>query len=201
MVLWEITLGTAYFLGLKRTYKLALKAQRKLITPNHPKIRAFLYGRTRAVFDMAVTVHKKIQQTDIEAGRNLGNWILRSLDKMKPAAEIRLKPAAEIHVKHSVDVNSKNRMRLLINSQKRKLSNNFKKFDLRCLNRDSNRNHFFASRNIWHRSFPTIAMMMRPMKPAGSMFQQRQFSNRSSPYYANFNGVVREDIIQWMHKK
>ncbi|KAL1568881.1 hypothetical protein AAHA92_00432 [Salvia divinorum] len=25
MVLWEITLGTAYFLGLKRTYRLALK--------------------------------------------------------------------------------------------------------------------------------------------------------------------------------
>ncbi|KAI3472557.1 hypothetical protein Pfo_029195 [Paulownia fortunei] len=42
MVLWEITLGTAYFLGLKRTYKLALKIQRKLISPKHPKIRQFV---------------------------------------------------------------------------------------------------------------------------------------------------------------
>lgn len=42
MVLWEITLGTAYFLGLKRTYKLALRIQRKLISPKHPKIRQFV---------------------------------------------------------------------------------------------------------------------------------------------------------------
>lgn len=39
MVLWEITMGTAYFLGLKRTYRLALKIQRRLICP---KIRQFL---------------------------------------------------------------------------------------------------------------------------------------------------------------
>lgn len=43
MVLWEITLGTAYFLGLKRTYRLALKIQRKLISPKHPKIRQFAH--------------------------------------------------------------------------------------------------------------------------------------------------------------
>lgn len=42
MVLWEITLGTAYFLGLKRSYKLALKIQRRLVGPRHPKIRQFL---------------------------------------------------------------------------------------------------------------------------------------------------------------
>ena len=44
MVLWEITLGTAYFLGLKRTYRLALKIQRRLISPKHPKIRQFVKG-------------------------------------------------------------------------------------------------------------------------------------------------------------
>ncbi|RVW74219.1 hypothetical protein CK203_055968 [Vitis vinifera] len=43
MVLWEITLGTAYFLGLKRTYKLILRIQRRLVGPNHPKIRHFLH--------------------------------------------------------------------------------------------------------------------------------------------------------------
>ena len=44
MVLWEVTLGTAYFLGLKRTYGLALKIQRRLISPKHPKIRQFVKG-------------------------------------------------------------------------------------------------------------------------------------------------------------
>ncbi|MQM11573.1 hypothetical protein Taro_044477 [Colocasia esculenta] len=43
MVLWEITLATAYFLGLKRTYKLALKLQRRVVTPRHPKLRRFLH--------------------------------------------------------------------------------------------------------------------------------------------------------------
>ena len=43
MVLWEITLGTAYFLGLKRTYRLALRIQRRLISPEHPRIRQFLH--------------------------------------------------------------------------------------------------------------------------------------------------------------
>ncbi|KAM7491043.1 hypothetical protein LguiA_033964 [Lonicera macranthoides] len=44
MVLWEITLGTAYFLGLKRTYRLALKIQRRLISPKRPRIRNFLHS-------------------------------------------------------------------------------------------------------------------------------------------------------------
>jgi len=43
MVLWEITLGTAYFLGLKRTFRLALRIQRKVVSAKHPKIRQFLY--------------------------------------------------------------------------------------------------------------------------------------------------------------
>ncbi|KAG5592538.1 hypothetical protein H5410_043052 [Solanum commersonii] len=89
MVLWEITLGTAYFLGLKRTYKLFLRIQRKLISPKYPRLRDFAQRRTRAAFDMALTVHRKVQERDIEAGRNLGNWILRWLDKMKPSANIR----------------------------------------------------------------------------------------------------------------
>lgn len=41
-MLWEITLGTAYFLGLKRTYRLALKIQRRLNCPKYPKIRQFV---------------------------------------------------------------------------------------------------------------------------------------------------------------
>ncbi|KAF6148538.1 hypothetical protein GIB67_042497 [Kingdonia uniflora] len=148
MVLWEITLGTAYFLGLRRSYRLALKLQRRYI--EHPKIKRFLYGfkyhrvnpgmcllnqveldirnikvtekafdvemvlkgscvpflpslslfllffdyslvsrRTRAGFDVALRVHRNIQQRDLEVGRNFRNWILRLLDRMKPSAQIR----------------------------------------------------------------------------------------------------------------
>ncbi|KAK9215021.1 hypothetical protein WN944_007024 [Citrus x changshan-huyou] len=43
MVLWEITLGTAYFLGLKRTYRLALRIQPRVISPKHPRIRQFVH--------------------------------------------------------------------------------------------------------------------------------------------------------------
>lgn len=41
MVLWEITLATAYFLGLRRTYRLALKIQRKVISRKCPRLRQF----------------------------------------------------------------------------------------------------------------------------------------------------------------
>ncbi|KAA8525848.1 hypothetical protein F0562_007703 [Nyssa sinensis] len=95
MVLWEITLGTAYFLGLKRTYRLALRIQRRLITPKRPKVRQFVHRRTRAVFDVALKVHQNIQERDLEVGRNLGNWILRWLDKMKPSAQIRVSSPGE----------------------------------------------------------------------------------------------------------
>ncbi|KAJ6933167.1 hypothetical protein NC651_008552 [Populus alba x Populus x berolinensis] len=83
MVLWEITLGTAYFLGLKRTYRLAVRIQRRLISPKYPRIRQFVQRRTRAVFDVALKVHLNIQHRDIEVGRHLGNRILRWLDRME----------------------------------------------------------------------------------------------------------------------
>lgn len=49
MVLWELTAITAYFLGLKRTYRLALRIQRRLIGPNHPRIRDFVYRYLRSL--------------------------------------------------------------------------------------------------------------------------------------------------------
>ncbi|XP_024402054.1 uncharacterized protein [Physcomitrium patens] len=89
MVLWELTLATAYVLGLPRTYMLALRLQRRLIAPKHPKLRDFVYRRTRAVFSVAVNVHKEVQRRDISVGRNIGNRILRFLDRMRPQAQIR----------------------------------------------------------------------------------------------------------------
>ncbi|KAG9139549.1 hypothetical protein Leryth_025119 [Lithospermum erythrorhizon] len=193
MVFWEITLGTAYFLGLKRTYRLALKIQRRIISPKHPKIRAFLYRRTRAMFDVALKVHKNIQDRDIEAGRNLGNWILRCLDKMKPSAEIRPKNYSETNNKASS-------VGPLSDSSKNKSSGSFKKFDPRSRNQDSDRHLFTASRNMFPKSFHPISMM-KPIKPAESIFQQRHFSISGQTMNSRKfgNGVIRKDIMQWMH--
>lgn len=193
MVLWEITLGTAYFLGLKRTYRLALKIQRRLISPKYPKIRQFLQRRTRAAFDVALKVHQNIQQRDIEVGRNLGNWILRYLDKMKPSAQIRGTTCAK---PPSSGNSSTNMTKQISNSSpNQKTSSGFK---------DSDRHLFTSSRNTWSRPFPTIGMMMRPAKPVGTNTTQRYLSfygteaSRFRQGRGRFEGVIRKDIMEWM---
>jgi len=45
--------------------------------------------RTRAVFSVALNVHKEVQRRDISVGRNIGNRILRFLDRLRPQANIR----------------------------------------------------------------------------------------------------------------
>ncbi|KAJ7543401.1 hypothetical protein O6H91_09G036500 [Diphasiastrum complanatum] len=88
MVLWELTLATAYFLGLKRAYRLAIKLERKLFR-RYPRVLDFTQRRTRNVFDIALKVHREIQMRDLSAGRSLGNWILRMLHRIRPSADIR----------------------------------------------------------------------------------------------------------------
>ncbi len=44
--------------------------------------------RTKDVFTMALNVHKEIQRRDISVGKNIGNRILRILDRMRPQANI-----------------------------------------------------------------------------------------------------------------
>lgn len=92
MVLWEITLATAYVLGLKRTYRLALKLQKRVLGTKYPRIRAFTEQRTKDVFRVALNVHKEIQRRDISVGKSLGNWVLRVLDRARPQANIRGSP-------------------------------------------------------------------------------------------------------------
>ncbi|KAK6146465.1 hypothetical protein DH2020_020334 [Rehmannia glutinosa] len=193
MVLWEITLGTAYFLGLKRTYKLALKIQRKLISPKHPKIRQFVQRRTRNIFDMALKVHLKIQERDIEVGRNLGNWILRWLDKMKPEAQIRgpTPPGTNANTNATKQTN---------HSSHRNNQGGLSKFN----SRESDRHLFTAARNVWPKPFPTIAMMMRPTRPAGHNTQYRQYGTGGSELFTvnsgkfGFGEVLRNDIRHWI---
>lgn len=190
MVLWEITLGTAYFLGLKRTYKLALKIQRKVVSPKCPKTRQFLHRRTRAVFDVAIKVHRNIQDRDIEVGRNVGNFILRCLDRMKPSAQIRNRSnlpssgssSKETMTKHATGTS---------NHKPPGHSGLFKK--------DSDR-HFFTS----SKPFPTISRMMIPPNPAGTTIHGRNLSTYTPEtfrqnYRVNWSGsVIRKDIMQWM---
>lgn len=198
MVLWEITLGTAYFLGLKRTYKLALRIQRRLVGPKHPKIRQYLQRKTRSIFDVALKVHREVQQRDIEVGRNLGNWILRWLDKMKPAAQIRSHPHS--HYNSNSNSNSSSHSHSHSHSKSNNNNNNPNKTTTKSYSTNlshhkppahshgtRNNNHLFTSRRTWNSPYPTIGIMMRP--PVGINTHYRRF---------HFNGVIRNDIMQWM---
>ncbi|XVF52023.1 hypothetical protein PTKIN_Ptkin04bG0232100 [Pterospermum kingtungense] len=198
MVLWEITLGTAYFLGLKRTYRLALKIQRRIISPKHPRIRQFVHRRTRAVFDVALKVHWNIQQRDLEVGRNLGNWILRWLDKMKPSAQIR----APTHQKpHHEAGNAKTNIPKQTNSSSLKTPRSIQT----PRNGEADRHLFSSSTYFWSKSFPTVAMMMRPPRASGNMTQYRHLSINGSDMLrlnlARGEGIIRKDILQWMLQK
>ncbi|RID45920.1 hypothetical protein BRARA_I02614 [Brassica rapa] len=188
MVLWEITLGTAYFLGLRRTYRLALKIQRRIVSPKHPKIRQFLHRRTRKIFDVAVSVHKNIQHRDIEVGRNLGNWILRWLDRMKPAAQIRTRPEPNSNVDKAKRLSESNTTQS-------------------PPKRDSDRHLFSSLNHFQHRPFPTVSTMIQPpSRPNGITTQYRHYSAGAAaslipPSYvrgSGFDGVIRKDILQWM---
>ncbi|PIA58666.1 hypothetical protein AQUCO_00500541v1 [Aquilegia coerulea] len=195
MVLWEITLGTAYFLGLKRTYRLALKIERRLVSPNHPKIRDFLHRRTRAIFDMALSVHRNVQQRDLEVGRNLGNWILRWLDRMKPAAEIRgnqprKPPTGNGTTKH------------LSNSNNQSTGPNQRSNHTSAARKSDGRT--FATSLIKSKTLPVLSMMMRPLNPFRTNIQYRQLSISGpdtplGPGYGSgsFERVARNDILQW----
>ncbi|KAJ8754299.1 hypothetical protein K2173_002750 [Erythroxylum novogranatense] len=197
MVLWEITVATAYLLGLKRTYRLALKLQRRIVSPNHPKIQNFLRSRTRAVFDIALQVHHNIQKRDIEVGRNVGNWILRWLDRMKPSANIR-----------GTSLNSSNNGSSNMNTTKRVIESFHLKNSgsmQRSGNQECKRHLFTSSRNVWGKALPTISII-RPPRP-GSVTQYRHLSfwgpEILRPDYgvggvSGFNGFIRKDIMQYL---
>ncbi|KAJ6695811.1 hypothetical protein OIU79_010563 [Salix purpurea] len=201
MVLWEITLGTAYFLGLKRTYKLALRIQRRLISRKYPRIRQFAQRRTRAIFDVALKVHLNIQQRDIEVGRHLGNRILRWLDRMKPSAQIR----GPLPVKPTNGAGSNTNVTKLVtnNTSHLKAPSNGQT----SRHQESDRHLFTSARNVWSKPFPSIAMMMRPSRPAGTFTQYRHLSlqgpEMSRPNYnfgggSGYQGFFRKDIMQYI---
>ncbi|EPS65137.1 hypothetical protein M569_09646 [Genlisea aurea] len=194
MVLWEITLGTAYFLGLKRTYRLALRIQRKLVGPNHPKIRQVFQSRSRVAFDLALRAHLAIQERDIEVGRSLGNRILRWLDKMKPEAHIRGPPPPP-PPNSSATATQRN-----IPSQ---LHNRFSKQATTTrggVDRESDRRRLFSvARSFWGKPFPSFSMTTKRISPPGIIqYRQIQHSLRSDQRFSFGNNVIRNDIKLWL---
>ncbi|GAY57498.1 hypothetical protein CUMW_179920 [Citrus unshiu] len=179
MVLWEITLGTAYFLGLKRTYRLALRIKRRVISPKRPRIRQFVHRRLRAVFDVALKFHKNVQERDIEVGRN-----------------IRGPPERP----HGPSMSMTNHGMKSPNPKTPGVQTS--------RNKESDRHLFSSSKNIWPKPpFSTIAMMMRHPRPAGTIIQYRHLQTNGSDmlslnYNRNgFDGVLRKDIMQWLLQK
>ncbi|WCJ29089.1 hypothetical protein M5689_010748 [Euphorbia peplus] len=197
MVLWEITLATAYILGLKRTYRLALKLQRRFVSPKRLKIRQFLHRRTRAIFDVALSVHQNIQQRDIEVGRNFGNWILRRLDKMKPSAQIR---GPQPHL--PTNSSSKMNMSKQVSNPQLKTPGSIQASRFK----DSSRHLCTAARNMWSKPFPTITMMVQQQRLARRVPQCRNlFIQGPEMVSSNFisrargrEGVLRKDMMQYI---
>ncbi|KAH7692938.1 Bromodomain-containing protein [Dioscorea alata] len=184
MVLWELTVPTAYFLGLKRTYSLALSLLRRLVGPNHPNIRQFLYRRTRSVFDMAVKVHKNVQERDLELGRSIGSRILRWLDHMKPSAHIR--PPKSIQ---DTSTNRNKAKHMMNSAEPRQIS----RLDIKTKEQESNsRLNFTSLMNMQKKFTPmTTTIIQQPMRPANVSDQYRRISYKMP-------GVFRKDIAVWM---
>lgn len=115
---------------------------------------------------------------------------------MKPEAQIRpVKPPNGAG-------SSANMTRQITNSSHMKTSGTFKT----SKTQDSDRHLFVSSKNLWAKSIPTVAMMLRGPRPAGTFTQYRHFSAGSSemmrPSYnfggSAYGGVIRKDIMQFL---
>ncbi|CAL9138425.1 unnamed protein product [Musa acuminata subsp. burmannicoides] len=196
MVLWEITLATAYFLGLRRTYRLALRIQRRIVGPRHPETRQFLHRRTRSIFDVVVRVVQSVQHKDMEAGRSIGNSVLRWLDPTKPSAQVGVHSGKPPIRSICMSKYAASRSQLLRTGRS----------IVRITDQVKRGRSFFTPWNIPMKTFPTIGMMMQPMKPAGLNGQYRHASqyipNSSAIVHSRIiggaEGVLRKDIAQWM---
>ncbi|KAJ0616062.1 hypothetical protein HanRHA438_Chr02g0085081 [Helianthus annuus] len=186
MVLWEITLATAYFLGLKRTYRHALRIQRRLVSPNYPTVRQFLHSKTRTVFDVTLKVHREVQKRDIEVGRNLGNWILQWLDRMKPAAQIQAGGPIQ-YTSNTMRIPSKR-----LSDYRRRIT-----APAGVWYQESRKRLATSSRNLLLTAYPTVSRLLRRQVPVTSNMQYRQLVSSGNGFA---KGVIRDDIMQWLSR-
>lgn len=158
--------------------------------------------QTRTVFHVALKVHQNIQKRNIEVGRNLGYWILRWLDRMKPSAQIRGSPPPGSTSNQGPSMSLSKETKSYTNK------NSLGNFTA-PRNGDSADRHVFSSRIMWSRPLSTIATMMRPGNPVGSLTQHRhcRTSWNESPMQQyvrgkwDGSGFIRKDIMQWMQQK
>lgn len=147
------------------------------------------------MFDVAVKVHKNIQKQDLAAGKSLGNWILRYLDKAKPSSQI------VACVEKPQITSPPIPRRAIIPTYRLRTQRSI----TRITDRVRRGRLFFTPRGFQMRAFPTIAMMMHPMNPVGWHGQYRHVSSMPSNLgtfeyggIRRFEGVFRKDIAQWM---
>lgn len=142
---------------------------------------------------MAIKVHRSIQERDVEVGRNLGNFILRWLDRMKPSAQV----LGGSHTNATSSSVGMTKLQAGTSNQKRPSY-------YALFKKGSNRRLFTPSSSIWPKPFPTIASMLRPPNPAGTTTHYRHLTNYPpDAFRSNYNaywsgGVIRKDILQWM---
>ena len=148
--------------------------------------------RTRDVFNVAVSVHKNIQERDIEVGRNLGNAILRWLDRMKPSAQIRPNPPGPPN-------GSSEQFRHLPSTSK---AGGVRKPASKTSTHDSSGKMLFSPLNIRPKSFTILPTMTQSTRISASS-QCRRISYSSFPSVTAkrkymMEGIFRTDIAQLM---
>lgn len=152
--------------------------------------------RTRSIFDVVVRVVQSIQRKDMEAGRSIGNSVLRWLDPTKPSAQVGVHSGKPPISSICISKYAASRSQLLRTGRS----------IVRITDQVKRGRSFFTPWNIPMKTFPTIGMMMQPMKPAGLNGQYRHASryipNSSAIGHSRIiggaEGVLRKDIAQWM---
>lgn len=123
-------------------------------------------------------VHREIQKRDIEVGRNLGNWILRWLDRMKPAVQIQ-PPGDTIRLPNKL---------WSAYSGPRITAPGF-------WYQESRRRLVNSSRNLLVTAYPTVSRLLRRHVPVMNNIQYRRLVSGTNRME---NGVIRSDIMQWL---
>jgi hypothetical protein len=149
--------------------------------------------RTRDVFNVAVSVHKNIQERDLVAGRNLGSTILHWLDRMKPSAHIR----PQQQLPSSKPISSPPKVQ--------KPSATYKALP----DSSSNGKVLFAPLNIRSKILSSVPFTRIMRQGRLSAMNCNEFRRISVPTYCSVSrlgvekkglaeGIFRKDIAQWM---
>ena len=159
-----------------------------------------LYRRTRNIFDVALSVHKGIQQRDLSAGKNVGNFILRFLDRARPSANIRGSCAKIKDVGRVKDDNrTTGNLPIMKSTQSEVNKHLFSRHDLNGSQLGSQ----LSNRYIVGTVCPGSQNTLKSAPGARSFFTLVHGMDITfpSPRLLPAKSIFREDIAQWMIKK